>query len=148
MPAVRPIAVAIDGSKGSERALDRSIELARTAAAPLTIVGVVPRPERTVAPDGAIVEIPLGKWKHLAPRLERYAQEARRRGVKEVTVDVRQGRAVDQLVTFIEDRSPDILVMGARGLSHTKRLLLGGVSDAVVRRATCSVLVVRPSPHH
>jgi nucleotide-binding universal stress UspA family protein len=39
-----------------------------------------------------------------------------------------------------------MIVIGARGQSPTKRLLLGSVSQKVARHAPCSVLVTRPSP--
>ena len=45
---------------------------------------------------------------------------------------------------------PDLIVIGSHGWKGLDRLLLGSVSDAVVRRAACSVQVVRTSPrdHH
>jgi nucleotide-binding universal stress UspA family protein len=37
----------------------------------------------------------------------------------------------------------DLIVIGSRGLSGMKRLLMGSVSESVVRHAHCPVLVVR-----
>ncbi|MBM4439287.1 MAG: universal stress protein, partial [Candidatus Rokubacteria bacterium] len=38
----------------------------------------------------------------------------------------------------------DLVVLGARGLRGVRRALLGSVSEAVLRHAGCSVLIVPP----
>jgi nucleotide-binding universal stress UspA family protein len=37
----------------------------------------------------------------------------------------------------------DLIVMGARGMSKIRELLLGSVSEGVVRNAPCNVLIVK-----
>jgi nucleotide-binding universal stress UspA family protein len=37
----------------------------------------------------------------------------------------------------------DLIILGSRGHGKLEELLLGSVSDAVVREAPCSVLIVR-----
>ena len=49
----------------------------------------------------------------------------------------------DEIVLVAEETGADLVVMGSRGLGGIKRALLGSVSDSVVRRAHCPVLVVR-----
>lgn len=41
-----------------------------------------------------------------------------------------------------------VIIVGSRGFGPARRLLLGSVSRAVVRRAACPVLVVNRRPHH
>ena len=53
------------------------------------------------------------------------------------------GHAAEQIVRVAEEEDVDLIVMGSRGLSEWKALLLGSVSDHVVHHAHCSVLVVR-----
>jgi nucleotide-binding universal stress UspA family protein len=64
-----------------------------------------------------------------------------------VTVRARIGAAVDELVAAAED-APQ-LVVGSRGAGPDGAGPVGSVSAAVVRRATCSVVVVRgrDEPH-
>ena len=39
--------------------------------------------------------------------------------------------------------SNDLIVMGSKGHSNVERMLIGGISEKVVRHAKCSVMVVR-----
>ena len=49
-----------------------------------------------------------------------------------------------QIVKVAEDVGAGLIVMGSRGLGGVRRVLMGSVSDLVVRHAHCPVLVVRP----
>jgi nucleotide-binding universal stress UspA family protein len=53
------------------------------------------------------------------------------------------GHAAEQIVRVADEEDVDLIVMGSRGLSEWKALLLGSVSDHVIHHAHCSVLVVR-----
>ncbi len=53
------------------------------------------------------------------------------------------GHAAAQIVRVAEREEADLIVLGSRGLNVLETLLLGSVSDHVVRHAHCSVLVVR-----
>jgi nucleotide-binding universal stress UspA family protein len=44
------------------------------------------------------------------------------------------------------DVGADVIVVGSHGRGAIERLLLGSVSEQVVRHAPCPVLVVRPKP--
>jgi nucleotide-binding universal stress UspA family protein len=50
---------------------------------------------------------------------------------------------VDEILAFLYQHPTDLLVLGSRGLSAARRLLLGSVSTAMVTHAPCPVLVVR-----
>ncbi|MGQ9552038.1 MAG: universal stress protein [Candidatus Bathycorpusculaceae bacterium] len=54
-----------------------------------------------------------------------------------------KGHAVEQIVKACREGKFDLVVMGARGLSRIKEMLLGSVSDGVTRHAYCPVLVVK-----
>jgi nucleotide-binding universal stress UspA family protein len=58
--------------------------------------------------------------------------------------DVVVGRPADVIVEAAEQPDVGLVVMGARGLSALDRLLLGSVSEHVLHRAPCPVLIVRP----
>lgn len=47
----------------------------------------------------------------------------------------------------VQERKPDLIVLGAKGLRSTMSILLGGVAQQVVEYACCPVLIVR-APYH
>lgn len=61
-------------------------------------------------------------------------------------VRVMVGRAADTIVDEAADCAADLIVVGARGLGHVTRLLLGSVSERVLRHAACPVLIVKRRP--
>jgi nucleotide-binding universal stress UspA family protein len=54
------------------------------------------------------------------------------------------GDAADQLLREIHEVDPDLVILGAKGCTATKRFVLGGVAHKVLKYAPCSVLLVRP----
>jgi nucleotide-binding universal stress UspA family protein len=67
-----------------------------------------------------------------------------RKGVK-ILPYLKQGHAGEEIIKLAEKTRADLIVMGSRGLSQLKRVVLGSVSQKVVRYAPCSVLIVRKS---
>ncbi len=51
--------------------------------------------------------------------------------------------AVQAITEYASNSKIDLIVMGTRGLTGFRKLLLGSVSNGVVSHAPCSVLVVR-----
>ena len=64
-------------------------------------------------------------------------------GIVEVETEIIEGPAINALLGVAETRKPDIIVIGARGLSTWQGLLMGSVSLSVTQRAECPVLVVK-----
>lgn len=144
---IRAIAVAIDGSSHAQHALEEAIRLAGRLSASLTIVGVVPaHTVYSVQRRAELVEPREEDVRLYQELLTRATETARKAGVASVSKELLQGEPVEEILTFLGDRHPDLLVMGARGLSTARRLLLGSVSDGVAHHAHCSILIVRPPP--
>jgi len=66
--------------------------------------------------------------------------------VKRVEMAMPTGMPTDEVSRAADDPEIDLVVLGARGLGAVRRLLLGSVSERVLRRAACPVLVVRERP--
>jgi len=143
----RRIAVATDGSTTAKAAVTMAIELAKTYRSELIILTVAPLVPVYAAPNAPFVAAPLPEG--FAPRyrelVQGAVQDAKAAGVTEVTGLCEQGVVVDEILAQVEEHRPDLLVVGSRGLTAAKRLLLGSVSTALVTHAACPVLVVRPA---
>jgi nucleotide-binding universal stress UspA family protein len=148
---VRLVTVAIDGSEHARRALSWLATLPLPAPARLRLVGVV-EPERYPSTAPGIVRASLRAALDALEAERRAALDrtlaAARQVVKDrsASVDVRvaMGKPADVIVRDAREHGSDLIVLGARGLGTVKRLLLGSVSESVVREAGCPVLIVRP----
>jgi nucleotide-binding universal stress UspA family protein len=71
-------------------------------------------------------------------------KEAEDAGVKVKGEIVENARSAVQAITeYASNSKIDLIVIGTRGLTGFRKLLLGSVSNGVVSQAPCSVLVVR-----
>ena len=70
--------------------------------------------------------------------------KARSFGAKNVRGEVVSGIPWVEITRTLDNRGIDLCVIGSRGRTGIKRILLGSVAEKVVRHAHCSVLVVPP----
>ena len=142
------ITVAIDGSPHSEEALASAIDLALTCRSELTILAVAPLVPVYLPPAGPYVPPAVSDSEafHYRDLVDAAVKRARDAGVTAVTGACREGVVVDEILSELETHPPDLVVVGSRGLSAAKRLLIGSISGALVSHAPCPVLVVRPRP--
>lgn len=82
-------------------------------------------------------------------RLEETVSEVRAAGL-EATGEVRLGLASEAIVEATRETRPDLVVVGTRGHSGLRHLLLGSTAERVVQRAPAPVLTVHPgdADHH
>jgi nucleotide-binding universal stress UspA family protein len=60
-----------------------------------------------------------------------------------VTTELKLGSAAQMILQHAEEKMPDLIVMGAKGLRSTVSILPGGLAPQVIEYATCPVLIVR-----
>jgi nucleotide-binding universal stress UspA family protein len=60
-------------------------------------------------------------------------------------IRVEEGRAFSAIRKAVSEERPDLLVIGTRGLTGAKRILLGSVADEVLRSVGCDTLAVPPT---
>lgn len=53
-----------------------------------------------------------------------------------------EGEPVEKIISFVEERDIDLVIMGAKGLGLIKGMLIGSVTDAVLKASPCPVLVI------
>ncbi len=135
------IVVGVDGSPAAEEALRVAFEEAHLRRAGLTVLCVCPE-------DAGVRDTPFiddGVLRELAR--ERFERSVESWQVKYAEAQVEkvflEGDPVTELITATEGAR--LLVVGSRGVSGLRGVLLGSVSNAAVRHALCPVTVVHPA---
>ena len=141
----RRIAAATDGSETAAAALSVAIDLARRYSADLLVIAVAPLPPVFSAPNEPLVPaaVPTNPIPHYRGLVDAAVAQARSAGVTNVTGVCEEGTVVEEILAQVAAHGSDLLVVGSRGLSAARRLLLGSVSTALVTHAPVPVLVVR-----
>jgi len=133
------IAVAIDFSEQSLKALDRANQLAKEHNAILQLVNVI-----DTKSFGAVSAYDLKYAEELKKenilKMEKLEKEALQTGVKEVESIVETCSPKGILTQLPQ---VDLIVCGATGLNRMEKMMLGSVAEKVVRHALCDVLIVR-----
>ena len=139
---IQNILLVTDGSASSKRAADFSVSLATQYHAKVTVLHAYhPIPLRLGEPYyGQALATVLQEAQAL---VDDVVEHLFKMGVAEVDEEVLEGPASEAILRVAGTRKPDLLVIGARGMSAWQGLLLGSVSMAVTQRAECPVLVVK-----
>lgn len=136
------ILIPTDGSEGVEEAIGHGIELANLTGATVHGLFVVDTSEAAAIPDPQWMTMEETLEETGQRAVEDVSERARAREIEAVTA-IRRGTPHDEIVAYAEEADADLVVMGTHGRSGIDRVLLGSVTDNVVRRADRPVLVKR-----
>jgi len=146
------VLVAIDESPAKHDVVRAGADLARQApGGELHVVHVVedlPPAVRMVPPPAGMGLTTTEMLGAARSRLDRMAAEARQRFSGRIVEHLAVGSAWKQILQVALDVQADVVVVGTHGRSGLKRLVLGSVAEAVVRKASCPVFVVRLKDYH
>ncbi len=137
------IVIAIDGSKASEKAFNKAVDIAKATNAKLVLTHIVDT--RTFATAEAYDKsLSERAEKYARDLLNEYVENAKEAGVENVESVLKYG---SPKVAIAKEVAPeydaDLIVVGATGLNAVERFLIGSVSESVARYAKCDVLIVR-----
>jgi len=156
MKLFQKILVPLDGSEHSLKALDAAIQIAKKFGGKITLVHVysvvgVPTMMReasmvptgvpvTTAPDvSRLVEVA----RKVACRILDDGEQRVKAGKVEVDTLLKEGHTVEEIIRVAREGNFELIVMGARGISRIREMLLGSVSDGVMHHVSCPVLIVK-----
>lgn len=131
-PLGRRLLVATEGSPWSDAAVAHALTLAQTQHFSLCLLHALPgrRPSAGAEEEGRRI-------------LGRAEERAIAAGVPTTTV-VASGDAIAAIVDMATKESCDGIILGSRGSSGWKRLMVGSISNAVAVKSPLPVLIVKP----
>lgn len=149
------ILVPLDGSEHSLKALTFAIQIAKKFGGEISLIHVysltliptmVPEPTTLTPPFPVMTPAEVSGTIEATRKagsivLAEGEQKVKAEGVQVRTI-LKEGHTVQEIInTAVEDKF-DLIVIGARGISKIRELLLGSVTDGVIHHASCPVLVI------
>lgn len=153
--SIKRILIPVDGSKPSERAAEYAVDIAQKRRASILAVHVMHLPSFAFTPtpmEGmptpAVAPIPLTVSSEERKIAENYLNKVKEMAQKAgVTVETKiienQPSIVHAITMAAEKENCDLIVMGTKGRTGIRKVLLGSVASGVVTYSSCPVLVVR-----
>jgi nucleotide-binding universal stress UspA family protein len=140
------ILVPLDGSPFAERALPYAAAIARRTGACIRVVHKhIPR--QPVHPDSVLADDPKPNpltWKSEREYLEAITRRLVAAGVSTVASALLEGPTVEAIAIEVTASKADLVIMTTHGRGLVARFWLGSVADALVRRLTTPILLIRP----
>ena len=145
------ILAAIDGSDSSMKAVDYAIELAKKQNnSRLTLLNILDMDtikqlssSIITAPTYGLEEYELHK-KKVVESLDEVKRKSDNEGIQtEIKIIGGPSPVSDSIIIYAENENVDLIVVGTKGRSGFRKLLLGSVASKVVTYAHCPVLVVK-----
>ncbi|NJD55933.1 MAG: universal stress protein [Nitrospirae bacterium] len=143
---IRNILCAVDFSGSSQKALQQAAVYASAFSASLHVIHAIP----SHALKGRWAEWGLSSTKDIMQQFDASvaseAREALSRMVRDAGIEARSdlmhGMPSEVICRAAESGEYDLVVMGARGLSHIKGVFIGSVTEAVIKVSPCPVFIV------
>ncbi len=147
----RNILVAIDGSDEAERAFKEGVNIAKKNNSKLFLTHISDSRTLRFFPN---FENPIGNREFMdqsqraaSATLDAYKKWALDFGFEDIETILKYGSPKIEIAKVIpEEFNIDLILLGATGLNAVERILIGSVSEYVVRNAPCDVLIVRTYP--
>ena len=141
--ALTKIAVGVDFSPESDRAVEHAMMIARAAGAALLLVHVARVPPPTsAAPQVGWLALQRERLAADRARLAELREQLEGQGV-EVSQLIADGEPDPALADVARELGVELIAVGTHGRAGMRRLLLGSVAEKTVRLASSSVLVAR-----
>jgi nucleotide-binding universal stress UspA family protein len=138
------ITIAYDESKYSEFAIQQFSEFQWAKNSEVEVLTIVPR-HRLI--DPGFFEAPFDRREEIIQKAllaaEAASRNLRKQLIQTTTNAIEADHVADKIVELTNRSKPDLIVVGDRGRSSIAKMLLGSVSQHVLRQSTQSVWIVR-----
>ncbi len=138
---MKKILIAHDGSKSSDTALRKGLEIAERFDSAVTVMTVIPSLYLTELMEMDRERI-LGTLAEDAEKMMAKIKAGPKK-IKSLKTVIKQGSPADEILSAAERMKADMIVTGSHGRHGAQKFLLGSVSSKIIDHAVCSVLVVK-----
>lgn len=138
------ILVGYDGSDASLKALRRAIDVAKIMKSRIHVVGVIKSLEFGYMDYISPEEIDKYEKEEISREeklLKSVIEEVNREGL-EAVYKILEGDPAEELMTYADENSIDLIIVGRKGIGMLKRILIGSTSLSLVKYANQDILVV------
>ncbi len=137
------ILVPHDGSSHSKHAFKVALDMAKKYNSNLSMVTVLDTSPGYWAHTN-LWDKAIGGTKNLVTKeFESFESAAKKAKVSFHSKIIESHSITKTIISYSKSKKIDLLVMGAQGITGWDKLILGSVSDSVVHRVKCPVLIVR-----
>jgi nucleotide-binding universal stress UspA family protein len=139
------ILVPVDFSDHSKKSLAYAKDIANSYNANLQLLHIIEdtiHPAFSLSGKSSIFDLVPGIEEDCRRRIEELIQET---GISNENTEiiVKGGQAAHDIIKFSKDNSSDLVVIATHGLTGIEHLLLGSITEKVVRMAPCPVFTVK-----
>ncbi len=145
MAKVRKILVAVDFSENSKNSLMYAFEFFKGCGIEMHVVHVVhdPLPERSYIPHPSVNQMEKSSLEYATEELTKFIPRRIMNSGEEIHPVVLQGEPYSKLIDYAVKNHLELIVMGSHGASRLEKMLLGSVTDKVIRQSPVPILVVK-----
>lgn len=141
LPEIKTITACVDGSEIGGRAADFAIKLAKKLDSKVFFVNVVGA--STSERNYKITADMVGSFERMGTEaLSRCREKAENLGVPYETLQL-EGEPADEILRSAKQSHSDCIVVGRQGLGRLEKLLLGSVSEKIVKLSDVPVVIVK-----
>ena len=140
MTLLKTILVPLDGSKYSEKALERACEFVNAFGSKLILLYVVEKS----------LPINLLDRKEYLKILRKFGNSVLEKAnnvlsKKEITAKtfLKEGNIVTEIEKVVKIEKCDLVIVGSKGLGSVTRFFLGSVSNKLAQSSSCSLLIIK-----
>lgn len=138
----KKILVPFDNSSYSKKAFENALEVAEKFNGQIFLLSIVQGPFMGKPYKGR-KEYGTSEKERAEKIILKMSNQAEKAGVK-CKSDIKYSESIiEGILNYVDSKKIQLIVMGSRGRTGFKKLLLGSVSSGVLQHAKCTVMVVR-----